>query len=265
MPADLVQQVIASATPDLVLIGGQALAFWMDHYRIDWEDAHGPAVSRDVDFFTRNAANTAPLTQFATAIGGRAQVHAIQGQSALIGSAVAPAGNGRVYNVDLLHDVIGLKRDSVEANAVTVPVAGSNLTLKVMHPLDVLQSHNANLHLLPEKQDALGELQFRLAIEVASAYLQEELARIGRADGLTASQRHRALFKTIKVVSEYATEDAAKNNAERYGIFLADAIPAWCVVADVFWQKQWPQHRRRMSREHVDNCEARAGKTFVAN
>lgn len=263
MPAHLVQQVIASATPDLVLIGGQALAFWMDHYGVDWEDALGPAVARDVDFFTRNAANTAPLTRFATAIAGRPQVHDIHSLSALIGSAVAPAEGGRVYNVNLLHSVLGLRRESVEANAVTVALAGK-MTLKVTHPIDVLQSRNANLHLLAEKQDALGEAQLRLAIEVARKYLQGEVQKVGRIDGLTESQRYRETFKTLKVVSDYSTEDAARKNAQRYGIHLADAIPAWCLTADVFWEKQWPRLRQRMSRGHVEDCERRAGRTFVA-
>jgi hypothetical protein len=161
MPPALVARVLESAQDDVVLVGGQALAFWMDHY-----DVHGigslPAVSRDVDFFSRDAANTAPLRRFAKAIRGQAKVEDIRALTALIGSAIAPADGDRVYNVALLHHVIGLDRDRLLANSIEVVVSGSGTRFRVMHPLDVLQSRNANLHQLPEKQDEIGQLQFRL-------------------------------------------------------------------------------------------------------
>lgn len=260
MPAELVQRVLESAPPDVVLIGGQALAYWMGHYAIHTPGSTAPAISRDVDFFTRDAANTAPLMQFARAIRGRAQVRDTQGLSALIGSATAPAEEGRVYNVDLLHDVIGLKRDRIEANAVSVPVPGTSIMLRVMHPLDVLQSRNANLHSLVEKQDEAGRLQLRLAIEVARKYMEEQIGTAAQDKVATREERQRAVFDAIATVSDYSTKDAATKNAERHGIYLADAIPAWGIDSDVFWRRQWPRLRKRMSPGYVQKCEERAGR-----
>jgi hypothetical protein len=260
MPAELVQRVLESAPPDVVLIGGQALAYWMGHYAIHAPSSAAPAISRDVDFFTRNAANTDPLTHFARAIHGRAEVSDPRGLSALIGSAIAPAEEGRIYNVDLLHDVVGLKRDRIEANAVSVPVPGTSIMLRVMHPLDVLQSRNANLHTLVEKQDETGQLQLRLAIEVARKYLEEQIETITQDNVATAEERQRAIFDAIGTVSDYSTGDAARKNAERYGICLADAIPAWRIDSDVFWERQWPRLRDRMSPGYVDKCKELAGR-----
>lgn len=262
MPPELVQRVLESATGDVVLVGGQALAFWMDYYGIESPAIMAPAVSRDVDFFTRDAANIDPLAQFAAALGGRAELSNARALSALIGSAVAPAEEeGRVYNVDLIHQVIGIDRDSVEANAVTVQVAGSDVAIRVMHPLDVLQSRNANLHMLAEKQDAMGQWQLRLAIDVARKYLEAQLEVIEDDALATDHERYRAVFDTIGSVSDYSTEDAAKKNAERYGIFLADAIPAWWIKADVFWEKQWPHLRERMSADYAARCEEMANRS----
>lgn len=260
MPAEMVRRVLESATPDVILIGGQALAYWMGFYDIRTPGAAAPAISRDVDFFTRDAANTGPLKLFARAIRGREEVKDIRNLSVLIGSAIAPAEDGRIYNVDLLHDVVGVKRDRLEANAVRVPIPGSSVVLRVMHPLDVLQSRNVNLHSLPEKQDEAGQLQLRLAIEVANAYLEQQIEAILQDNEATDQQRQRNVFDVISTVVEYSTEDAARKNAERHGIYLADAIPAWRIESDVFWQKQWPHLRERMSPDYAEQCEVRASR-----
>lgn len=258
MPPDLIKRVLESATADVILIGGQALAYWMGYYGIGHPASMGPAVSRDVDFFTSNAANSGPLTRFAKAIGGRPVVLDHSAISALIGSAVAPAEEGRVYNVDLLHQVVGLQRERIESNAVEVPMAGSKTVLRVMHPLDVLQSRNANLHSLAEKQDSVGQGQLRLAIDVAREYLAERIDAIEQDGSATGATGDRMVLDAIRTVSEYSTEDAARKNAERYGIFLADAIPAWRIASGAFWKHQWPRLRERMSPAFARQCEEKS-------
>jgi hypothetical protein len=73
MPPDMVQRVLASAGEDVVLVGGQALAFWADRYGVS-APPRMPAISRDVDFFTRSSSNTDPVKRFANAIGGTAEI-----------------------------------------------------------------------------------------------------------------------------------------------------------------------------------------------
>ncbi len=254
MPAELVLRVLASAGEDVVLIGGQALAFWMDRYGIH-QPGDLPAVSRDVDFFTRDAANSAPLQAFARAIRGQAKVLPPEAITALIGSAIAQAGDDRIYNVDLLHTVVGLSRDEIERNAVSAKMRGVDHAIRVMHPLHVLQSRNANLHELKDKQNELGRLQFRLAIEVARRFLELEVDRIEAATGASEAARERAIFDIFAAVDEYSADSAAKKNAERYGIFLADAIPAWRITSPAFWSKQWQFLRARMSPAFAAHCE----------
>ena len=257
MPSALVLRVLASAGPDVILVGGQALAFWMDRYGIR-QPGDLPAVSRDVDFFTRDAANSAPLQAFAQAIRGQANVRPPEAITALIGSAVAQAEGDRIYNVDLLHAVVGLTRDEIERNAVLARLRGVEHAIRVMHPLHVLQSRNANLHELKEKQDDLGRLQFRLAIEVARRFLELEIDRIEAAADVSDEARARGIFDLIAAVDKYSAEDAARKNALRYGIFLADAIPAWRITSPVFWGKQWQFLRARMSPAYARECEQRA-------
>ncbi len=254
MPSELVLRVLASADQDVVLVGGQALAFWMDRYGIR-QPGDLPAVSRDVDFFTRDATNSAPLQAFARAIRGRANVLPPEAITALIGSAIAQAGDERIYNVDLLHAVVGLSRDEIERNAVLARLRGVDHAVRIMHPLHVLQSRNANLHELKDKQNDMGRLQFRLAVEVARRFLELEVDRIEAATDVPIEARDRAIFDIIAAVDEYSAEDAASKNASRYGIHLADAIPAWRITSPVFWSKQWQFLRARMSPAYAAHCE----------
>lgn len=251
MPAALVRRVLESAGADVVLVGGQALAFWMDRLGVPAPDDL-PAVSRDVDFFTRDPANATPLREFARALGGRAEVLPPDTISALIGSAMAPAPDDAIYNVDLLHALVGLQREEVERNAVAARIPGVETRLRVMHPLHVLQSRNANLHELRQKQDELGKLQLRLAIEVARRFLESESDRLDAAHA-----PERALLDLMRVVIDLAGESAAIKNAERYGIHVADAIPAWRIRSATFWDKQWPYLRQRMSPGYATLCEQR--------
>ena len=255
LPPELVDRVLRSAQADVVLVGGQALAFWMDRYGIE-HALHRPAVSRDIDFLTPDATNTAPLHRFARAIGGQAKIQPMRAITALIGSAVAPAEGELVYNVDLLHSVFGLDRDDVMANAMEVRTR-DGVRFRVMHPLDVLQSRNVNLHNLRDKQNVLGEQQFRLAIEVARTWFEEQIDAIERDASLSEHDRNRAVFDLIGPVDEYSAEDAARKNAARYDISLADSVPAWRITSPVFWSKQWQFLRARMSPAYAQLCEAR--------
>lgn len=259
MPAEMIRRVLESATPDIVLVGGQALAYWMSVLDVRQPDDIGPAISRDVDFFTANATDTTPLAKFARAIGGRCHVERKESLSALIGSAIAPAEDERIYNVDLIQKVVGIERAEIEKHAIEVQLPDGNGTIRVMHPIHVLHSRNMNLHKLVEKQDDMGVLQYRLAIAVARAYLELRIDDIETRGDITDSERERAIFDAIRRVTEYSSEDAARKNAERYGVHLADAIPAWRIASPAFWKKQWPHLRDRMSQEHARLCEEWGG------
>lgn len=245
MPPELVARVLESASKDLVLVGGQALAFWMDYFDVPPPTMTEPAITRDVDFFTPDPANTAPLRAFANAIHGRPDIRDIRALSPLIGSAVANAGDGRLYIVDLLHDVVGVDREQVDAKAVPVEIAGA--LIRVMHPLDVLQSRSANLHQLAEKQNDQGRLQLRLAIEVARAFLSDQMKDTAEWDDYA---------DLVHDLGNLARSDAARKNAARHGLHVADALPAWLIDLEVFRDRQWPHLRQLMSPQYADRCEA---------
>jgi len=248
MPPELVERVFSTAGDDVILVGGQALKFWMDHYDVR-QPLHMIAVTRDVDFFSPSASDVDVVMRFAEAIEGQ---YAISKNhlSALVGMAYVQLDEHRVANVDVLHRVIGIERAKLQQRAVDVEdVQGRHM--RVMHPLDVLISRNINLHLLAEKQTEAGHQQLNLAIEVARCFLES------RAD-VIPSEAARELLDTFRPVMELARGGAAKKNATRFGIHVADAYPAYRVPADsCFWEKQWPYLRQAMSEEYADYCEDR--------
>lgn len=253
MPREMVQRVLESAGPDLVLVGGQALAYWMEYYGIDLDDVRVNPVTRDVDFYTRNAANTAPVHRFANAIGGTAEILGRRSITALVGTAVADL-EGRKVNVDVIHAVVGISKEAVEQNAVQVTL-GSGKVIRVMHPLDVLASRNANLHKLADKQNPEGVMQLQLAVLVVREYLRQQIGAILANTGLSTAERQREMLNLISDVTDIAKKTAAKTNGSRYGVHVADAIPADALPSGPFWDKQWQHLRALMSEGYGTKCE----------
>ena len=73
-------------------------------------------------------------------------------------------------------------------------------------------------------------------------------------------EHERQVLDAIHDVVAYSAENAARKNVQRYGIFLADAIPAWRIGSAVFWERQWSHLRERMSPDHAQTCERLAGR-----
>ncbi|EUC14796.1 hypothetical protein PMI06_006622 [Burkholderia sp. BT03] len=64
------ERVLANVTPDAVLVGGQALAVWIAHYRLErFIEDRNWSVSRDVDFL----GSRADVTAIARGVHGRPQ------------------------------------------------------------------------------------------------------------------------------------------------------------------------------------------------
>lgn len=243
LPPKLIGQVLEVAGEDTVLIGGQALAFWMVRYQIAMPP-HMDVVSRDLDFSVPSRTDEAPLKRFATAIGGTYGIsHGAMSQ--LVGVATVRLDDGKTANVDVLWKVKGFERGEHESRAIRI-TDGEGRRYRIMHPLDVLWSRCINLHEIADKQDEVGQQQYRLAIEVARAFIEAEPAP--------------AIDAYIRAVIDYSKQASAKKNAERYGLHLADAIPAWLVEADDFWDKEWRHVGARMSPDHAALCEERAGR-----
>lgn len=265
-PPDMVAKLLDAAGSDLVLVGGQALAFWADRFGLRVPRA-GPAVTNDVDFLTPSAADKEVVERFANVLEGQALFPNIHALTALVGQAYRFVSDEQYVNVDVIFSVVGLDGDAVRNRAVTVEPGLVSRPFKVMHPLDVLLSRLVNLYKLQDKQNQKGCLQLGLAIDVAREFLRQQATSEPAREIAAGRSPIQAYVTTIE---HMALQDAGRKVAKRFGLHVADAIDPLLIPAGPFWSKRWPTLKTLMSQAYAGRFEATAverqsAKPKVAN
>ncbi|MCW7538243.1 hypothetical protein OOT46_10330 [Aquabacterium sp. A7-Y] len=248
-PPEVVERLLGTAEDD-ILIGGQALAFWVQRYGLS-VPAKFPAISNDVDFLTSSPAGRERVAAFARAIRGATYFPSERALTALVGQAYVDLSEDEVINVDVLFQVFGIDAEAVRERAVRVQMSGMDFL--VMHPLHVLRSRLLNLYKLPEKQDDKGVMQVRMAIDVAREFLRQELRLSKNADLETGRSPIQAYVSEIE---RLAIEDAGRKVAQRFGIHIADAIDPTLIPPGPFWVNRWPGLKEMMSLEYSSRFQA---------
>ena len=243
-PPETIARLLEAAGTDLVLVGGQALAFWLAEYDLILHRADVPAITNDVDFLTPSAADRSVVHRLAGVIRGQTLFPNHRAMTALVGQAFLELSADEYLNVDDNFKVVGMKGDDVRKRAYTITPGRGRSPFMVMHPLDVLYSRLINLHKLPEKQTDKGCMQFALAIDVGRAFLQQEAARHGPA--ANASGRS-PLQDYVSAIERMAIEDAGTKVARRHGLHVADAIDPMLIPSGPFWTRRWPTLSQLMS------------------
>jgi hypothetical protein len=141
------------------------------------------------------------------------------------------AVKGGVQQIDFLSGIIGLDTRAIQTRAVEITLR-SGISLRVLHPLDVLESRLQNLLSLPEKRDQAGVAQANLAISVAGRFLEQLL-------GEDANQR--ALFDAIERIAQIATNKRLSSVIVDYGLDLLAIVPASKIDNSEFQTLRWPQ------------------------
>jgi hypothetical protein len=137
---------LACMSEDMILVGGQALSFWMQRFHIE---ADGMAISNDGDAL----GEMHEAMRIAQTLGAHVVVPRPTALTALNAQIRVPTPGAHAQrNIDLLHllyTTSGLAKSHeftarVRQNAVKIELE-PGLVFKVMHPLDVLESraHNA--------------------------------------------------------------------------------------------------------------------------
>lgn len=242
-PPEVIEQVLRQAGDDVVLVGGQALGFWVEQYGLGVPVGFA-AISNDMDFLARSRADTASVQRFARIIKGHTLIPSERALTALVGQAVLDISDDEFINIDVIFKVIGLTAAAVRKRAVRV--ADGKSTFLVMHPLDVLHSRLANLHQLPDKREAKGLMQLRMAIDVAREFLRAEVERLAETGKATAQGRS-PIQSYVSAIEKLAVEDAGRKVAARHRLHVADAIDPSLIPAGLFWEKRWPALQGLMS------------------
>jgi len=104
--------------------------------------------------------------------------------------------------------------------------------LRVIHPIDVLDSRIQNLHLLAEKRTDAGIAQARLAVAVARAFIRQEVGTRSERVGL----------KLLERLVEIASDIAAVRVFLLYGIDPLEAVPLEDFrTTSALHKVRWPQ------------------------
>jgi hypothetical protein len=219
---------LRALSPDLVLVGGQALAFWARYYDVQPPAELVPYVTLDLDFL----GDAADARAFASALpGARVYVASLDDHTPSSARLVADDVFGKPLEIDFLHSLAGLSERDVRRQSITIE-SPDGTTVRVMHPLYCLESRIKNLILLPSKRDRYGLAQAALAVPVLRAHLSTV--------GSTTAGARQAL-KIAERVVELALSEPGKRCFLQYGIEVLESIPVDSIRSAEFRNRRWPQ------------------------
>ena len=225
-PAE-VTRILSICSPEGLLVGGQALAFWADHYEVRRPPDLESGVTADADFI----GDSALARRLGKQLGWTTWIPALDDATPQTGKVTHRLRNGTVKQVDFLSGVVGLTTKDLTRRAVEVEVPGAG-ALRVIHPIDVLDSRIQNLHALPEKRNKVGVAQAALAIDVARACIRRTVTETGERAGL----------KLLERVAEIAAETAALRVFLLYAIDPLQAVPLEDFrTTSTLHRVRWPQ------------------------
>lgn len=216
LDAETIDRLLSGMGTDMVLVGGQALSFWMNRYDISAGDA---LVTNDGDAL----GNLEKAHELAIQLKAKLLKPPASARTSLVGQIRIPAQGGKFGNVDVLHMLYttsGLRKSSdftaaVIKNSIEFEWKPGKF-IRVMNPLDLLDSRVQNAAGLLKEKGPHVLTQARWAIEVVKAVLTK-LA----ADEVSARDR---LGQEIQAVFRLSKSQAGRKLLADHGIDVLDAI-----------------------------------------
>ena len=222
-----VQEILAHCGPNALLVGGQALALWAAVYDVTPPAVLSTAISSDADFIgsvqlARKLEHALKVWEFWKPAPDDATP-----QTAKLTRTVDEG----IKQIDFLDGIAGLDTDDVQRRAVVFTLA-SGTDLRVLHPLDVLESRLQNLRLIPGKRNAEGIAQAHLAVRIARSFL----LRLIEGGAST-----RVVFDIVERLGQIATNKALTGVMLDYEVDVLSVVPTERIEQPAFRTKRWPQ------------------------
>jgi hypothetical protein len=201
---ETLKQLLHAVSEDVVLVGGQALSFWVNFYSIDLSSHHiVGAISRDADFLGKRK----DVKHIADGVSGKAIYPSERAMTAIAGQVIIRLDQNEFLNIDVIHRVVGIDANAVRERALQAEFEG--VSFRVMHPLDVLKSRIENLATLQDKQTPEGITQAKLSLQVANKFITRIADHI---DG------QKSALKAIEAIITIAKSSAGCKCAREFGI-----------------------------------------------
>ncbi|MEZ4225106.1 MAG: hypothetical protein R3B13_29410 [Polyangiaceae bacterium] len=247
IPKGDVWSLLGKVGSGVVLVGGQALSVWAEHYAASEPGIaeFGPYTSKDVDF----RGNRQDVEECARRLGCLADYDVGKAFGSIIEAVVTfQDSTGVTRTIDFLRRVEGLGAREVADTAIELEVEESRI--RVMHPVLVLVSRATNVVKLREHYDnEHGVEQLHVAVLCARAFLRAAMASGNERLALNWAERAYKLINS----SVGATLWAEK------GLDLLQAIP----LSDMphkFRITRYPQMERRFVERRERKARALQGR-----
>ncbi len=222
-----VRKILSICSPRGLLVGGQALAFWADHLQVERPLNLVSGVTAGANFI----GDSALAKDLARRLGWKVWIPALDDPTPQTGKVTHRTKSGGVKQVDFLSGVVGLTTKDLVRRAIDMEMPNIG-HLRVIHPIDVFDSRIQNLHLLPEKRTEAGIAQARLAVDVARAFIRQEVA----------TRDERAGLKLLERIADIASDIAAIRVFLLYGIDPLKAVPLEDFrTTSALHKVRWPQ------------------------
>lgn len=230
---DLELRKLLEVAGDAVLVGGQALAFWLAYFKLKLPAGPRTFISSDADFLAMHG----HVAVFARALDARAEYATERQLSALHGAVVVSAAEGDKVLVDVLRSVVGLSADEVRQRAIRVtPPERPTASFLVMNPADCFVSRLENLRKLADKRNRVGAWQAAIGVRVCRAYIDALLEQDQEAAAIAVAARVLRLASTAPGLQAFRI----------YGIDALQAIPFESFRTPGFRDKQYPRMVKRI-------------------
>ncbi len=227
LSAQDVRKILSVCSPRALLVGGQALAFWSDHLDVKRPAALASLITADADFI----GDSVLAKELGKHLRWKTWIPEIDDPTPQTGKVTHRLSGGRVKQVDFLSGVAGLTTKDLARRAIEMDVPGTG-RVRVIHPVDVLDSRIQNLHSLPEKRTEAGIAQAELAIHVVRTFIRRQIEERGERTGLKLLERVAAIAADIAAVRVFLL----------FGIDPLEAVPLEEFrTTSALHKVRWPQ------------------------
>jgi hypothetical protein len=164
--------------------------------------------------------------------------------------------DGGIKQIDFLNSIVGLDTVKIEARSVDLDLIDGK-HIRVLHPLDVLESRLRNLDLLPSKQTAIGRAQLKLAVGVMAKFLRT----------LLVEAPLRTVLEAVERVADIALDQRLARVLSVEGIDLLSEVPVRHIDSAPFRERRWPEvlaDQRRLASKNAALEQRRVADVEVA-
>lgn len=227
----------------VVLVGGQALSFWVDLFDIPIPKLDVPYLTQDADFIGTH--RDAEL--LARELGADIRLAGIDDNTPNLAVLTYQGVNGQKLLIDILSVIVGLSDKEVRKRALLVEIGERRL--HILHPMLCLKSRIENLMTLPGKRNGNGISQARVAVEVVRVYIHYLLASHTEKDAINA----------VKQIREMALSRAGLYVYREYGIDLLAAVNPTLFTLQAFKEKDWPNIQHWVAKKRARQARRSTG------